>query len=47
MPKCNRDMQRLAGSVPSIAQRIDKVKAAMAASWKSYLATDQTQRNVK
>jgi hypothetical protein len=48
MPKySSRDMQRLAGSVPSIEQRMDKVKAAIADSWKSYIASYQTQRNVK
>ena len=48
MPKySSRDMQRLAGSVPSIEQRMDKTKAAIADSWKSYLATYQTERNVK
>lgn len=48
MPKYSiRDMQRLAGSVPSIEQRMGNVKAAIAESWKSYIATYQTQRNVK
>lgn len=48
MPKySSRDMQRLAGSVPSIEQRMGKAKAAIAESWKSYLATYQTQGNVK